>query len=205
MISEIGEPPHGLSGGAHQVDAAAVAIRLEGDLFAVGRERGMVVVLGRVGSQVDRVLASYPLQEDVPVSRRPRGIDDRFPIGREAGKHLGSWLIGQSRGHGVLKGRRWLGAAAAQDLIGNPDYHEGEHGGPGSEQRASPETWTSGPRRHRIGRGPVQLRSKLSRGLEAIGGIVLQTPPDDALQLRWHFLGQLGRVVVEDGGSDLDV
>src|SRR2546428_160074 len=96
VISEIGEPSHGLSGGAHQVDAAAVAIGLEGDLFAVGRERGMVVVLGRVGSQVDRVLASYPLQEDVPVSGRPRGIDDRFPIGRKTGKHLRSCLIGQS-------------------------------------------------------------------------------------------------------------
>ena len=196
MISEIGEPPHGLAGGAHQVDAAAVAIRLEGDLFAVGRERGMVVVLGRVGSQVDRVLASYTLQEDVPVSRCPRGIDDRFPIGRKAGKYLGSGLVGQSRGHGVLERRRWLGAAAAQDPIANPDYQESEHGGSGSEQRACPETWTPGARGHRLGRGRVQLRLKLGRGLEATGGILLQTPLYDAEHGRGKGLRQSGRWVL---------
>ena len=44
VISEVGEPPHRLPRGAHQVDASAVAIRLERDLFAVGRERRVVVV-----------------------------------------------------------------------------------------------------------------------------------------------------------------
>ena len=84
------QPPDRLSRAAHDEDSTAVAARSEGDALAVRRERRLIVIVVRVGRQVDWRLTGRALEEDVSVALGVAAVHDPLAVRRQAGKPLES-------------------------------------------------------------------------------------------------------------------
>ncbi len=121
---------------AHQEEAAAVARRPEHQPLAVRREGRLLVVVGRVGGEVDRAAAVGAHDVEVEVARRGARVDDLAPVRREVGLPLEAGQLGEAAQRELARGAgRRRREAGREPARGGAECEQQERPGQEAAQR----------------------------------------------------------------------
>ncbi len=160
-VAEVRQAPHRLAGRVHHEDAAALPLRAEGDVLAVGRKRGLAVVDAGVRRQVHGVAAAHPAQVDVVGPARGADVDEALAVGRQARTALDARLVGERDVRDRLRAGRRERAGARRTAPGGEQQRGGrERCGPAQGAAATTERADAAGRRAPLTLPESACRSK---------------------------------------------